>query len=85
MWLPTLALYAGISKSRKAREYTPDALAQMRALDVSSARVEDVIRRSAAAAGSHPGTTQYVAPEDELLVTVDAITGTVVSVERRSV
>lgn len=75
---------AAEAKSRKAREYTPDALMQMRALDVSSARVEDVIRRSAAAAGPQPGTTQYVALEDELLVTVDAITGTVVSVTSSS-
>jgi hypothetical protein len=75
---------AAEAASRAAREYTPDALRQMRALDVSSARVEDVIRRGTAAAGSHPGTTQYVALEDGLLVTVDAITGTVVSVERGS-
>jgi hypothetical protein len=72
------------AESHAAREYTPDALVQMQALNVSSVRVEDVIRRGVAGVGSRPGTTQYGVPEDDLLVEVDVITGAVVSVERRS-
>ena len=67
--------------AERARQYTPEALAQMQALGVSAAMVEDIIHTGRATVESeHQGVTRYTASERDVTVRVDALTGVVLSV-----
>jgi hypothetical protein len=70
---------AGEGEARPAREYSPQALEQMRALGASPADVERAIQGGTAALGSEPGTTMYTS-SDGLQVLVEATTGRVLAV-----
>jgi hypothetical protein len=72
---------AEAEETGRAREYTPQALEQMRALGVSAADVEAVIQSGSASAGSEPGTTVY-ASSGGLRVLVEATSGRVLDMRR---
>lgn len=78
---PEEAEVAEAGEAERAREYTPQALDQMRALGVSAADVESAIQRGSASQGSAPGTTVYSG--GGLVVLVEATSGRVLSVARR--
>jgi len=72
---------AEAEETGRAREYTPQALEQMRALGVSAAEVEAMIQGGSASVGSEPGTTAY-ASSGGLRVLVEATSGRVLDVRR---
>jgi hypothetical protein len=65
-----------------AREYTPQALDQMRALGLSAADVEAVIQGGTATLGGEPGTTLYSSPQSGISALVEATSGRVLAVTR---
>jgi len=71
---------AEAQETGRAREYTPQALDQMRALGLSAADVEALIQDGSASAGSEPGTTTYSSPRSRVVVLVEATSGRVLDV-----